>query len=309
VAGDKIEFSNPDPAMGWIVPQREIEQKDKDKEKAPHFSSYQPPELPAAYEETTVVVSRSRDMDKHAWDLRGLDSSLSLTPELNKKKLTILEQILETETSAGETNGQASARSDRPFGNPHDPRSTKEPEKVDASNDQLASENLTLFGQDKDRKEERFGDRRVESLDNVQWMKGLQDRDEAEQDRPHHLDLERLHRGDFVELESQKNPFEASEAASGFDVGNKTQDPLHASDASSSTSPVYSSLPGSLSGANAGEAFSSREMSSAWAAGAPPAPAAYNSPPIAQPAWSSGVGNFGAPATLPFPHRPGSPFQ
>ena len=180
---------------------------------------------------------------------------------------------------------------------------------MEAPNGQLESENLTLFGQEKNRKEDRFGDRYAESLDSVPWMKGLQDRNETEQDRTHHLNFERMHRGDFVHFDSEKNPFEESEAASGFDVGNRTQDPLHASAAPPSTSPAYSSLPGSLPGANAGEAFPAREMSSAWAAGTAPAPAALSSPPILQPAWSSGVQNFGASSTLPFPHRPGSPFQ
>jgi hypothetical protein len=311
VAGDKIEFSSPAPAIGWSVPQREIEQKDKEKAPAdaPHFSSYQPAEIAPAFEATTVVVTRSREMDKHAWDLNGLDSRLSLTPDLNKKKLTVLEQLLEPETRTGATNGQASARNDHSFGDANDSRSKKEPEKMEASKGQLESENLTLFGQEKDSKEDRFGDRYAQSLDSVPWMKGLQDRNETEQDRTHHLNFERMHRGDFVEFDSEKNPFEASEAASGFEVGNRTQDPLRASAAPPSASPAYSSLPGSLSGANAGEAFSARQMSSAWGADAMPAPAAYSSPPIMQPAWSSGVQYFGAPSTLPFPHRPGSPFQ
>jgi hypothetical protein len=310
VAGDKIEFSAP--PEGWIVPQREIEQKDKGNASgnAPHFSGYQPSDIVPVYEETTVIVSRSREMDKHAWDSHRYDSRLSLTPDLDKKKLTILEELLGPEIEASETNNQASAKSDRGFGSSNDSRSKREQEKTEASNDQLHSENLALFGQEKDRKEEPYGDRYAQSLDSVPWMKGLQDRSETEhQDRAYHLDLEKMHRGDFVQFSSEKNPFETSEAASGFEVAGSSEDPLHPSSASPSTSPAYSSLPSSLPGANAGEAFSPRGMSSAWGADTMPAPSAYSSPAATPPAWSAAAQSFGAPATLPFPHRPGSPFQ
>ncbi|MGO8701046.1 MAG: hypothetical protein ACLQVY_25420 [Limisphaerales bacterium] len=316
VAGDRIEFSAP--PVGWTVPQREIEQKDKDNGpgNGPHFSSYQSSDILPVYQETTVVVSRSREMDKHAWDSHRYDSRLSLTPDEDKKKQTVLEELLGPEIGASEASettsptSPTSGRSDRGFGFSNDSRSKKEQEKTETSNDQLHSENLALFGQERDRKEEPYSDRYGQSLDSVPWMKGSQDRDEVEQqDRAFHLDLEKMHRGDYVPLSSEKNPFETSEAASGFDVAGSSQDPLHAPSALPSTSTAYSSLPSSLSGANAGEAFSPGAMSSAWAADTMPAPSAYISPAPVQPAWSAAVPNFGAPATLPFPHRPGSPFQ
>ena len=309
VAGDKIEFSAP-PA-GWIVPQREIEQKDKDNGSGnvPHFSNYQAPDVLPVYEET-VIVSRPREMDKHAWDSHRYDSRLSLTSDLDKKKQTILEELMGPEIDPGETKNETGAKSNRDFGFSNDSRSKKEQEKTETSIDQLHSENSTLFGQEKDRKEDPYADRYAQSLESVPWMKGLQDRNDTEQeDRKYHLDLEKMHRGDFVPLSSEKNPFETSEAASGFSVANSMEDPLHSSFSSSSTSPAYSSLPSSLPNASPGEAFSPRSMSSAWAADTMPAPPAYSSPAPSQPAWSAAAQNFGAPAVLPFPHRPGSPFQ
>lgn len=311
VAGDKIEFSTPAPELGWKVPFREVEQKEKDKAPAetPHFSSYQPADVLPVYQETTVIIPRSREMDKHAWDSRQLGSRMGLTSGLDKKKLTIMEQFLETESNVAETNGPAKERSDRSFGSDDDSRSRKEPEKMDGPIGSLRSENLTLFGQEKDKKDDGYGDRYGQTWDSVPWMKGLHGRDEPEPERLHHSDLERMHNGDFVQFESEKNPFAASEAASGFDVGNRMDEALRNASSPLSDPPTYSTLPGALPGANVGEAFSAKGMSSAWAGESMPAASTYSSPASASPVWSAGAQSFGAPATLPMPHRPGSLFQ
>src|ERR1700684_1646626 len=99
MAGDKIEFSAPAPELGWKDSLRDVEPKDKEKAsaEAPHFSGHQPIDIIPFYQETTVIIPRSREMDKHAWDSHRFDSRLGLTPGLDKRKLTIIEQLLETE--------------------------------------------------------------------------------------------------------------------------------------------------------------------------------------------------------------------
>lgn len=314
LAGDKIDFSAP--AMTWNVPQREVEQKDKAPAPAPGFSSYQPAEMVPLVEETTVVVTRSREMEKHAWDSHAFDSRLSLMPDKDKSKLSVLEQLLEPETETTETNDTAGAKGSRDFGrdpnanNPNEPRSRKDEDKKDSSTDQFHSDHgdtALFFGGDQERKEEHFGDEYAKSLGTVPWMKGSDDDDQEKQDQSRRHELDRMRHGDFVTISpDERNSFDMSGAAISLDGANGSMDPLHSS-SSPGMEPAYSNLPGGL---GTGEAFAPPPAVSAWDTGSAAEAPAYTPPPAApQPSWSSGIQASEPSARLPFPHRPGSPFQ
>jgi hypothetical protein len=312
-AGDKIDFSTP--AISWSVPQREAEQRDNKPAPSPtHLPTYDRSEFVSIYQETTVITPRSREMDKHAWDAHPWDSRLSLMPDADKKKLSVFERFLQSEADSSETtnsNSTGSARNERDFGssNSNNSRSKKTDEKSSGSDDvNFRSEASTLYGtREAERKEEHFGDRFADSLGSVPWMKGLEDKEAAEQDQTRHLELERMHRGDFVQFSGDDRNSSAFSGASGpGDSMNSDGDPL-ASVPSAPSAPEYSTLPGSPPDGG-GEAFGGHGIMGAWEPAASSEPAAFSSPGADQP-WSPGTQSSGPPAVLAFPHRPGSPFQ
>jgi hypothetical protein len=301
-AGDKIEFSSP--ATPWSVPQREVEQKDN---KAPasspgHMATYLRSDYVPVYEESTVIISRSSEMDKHAWDSHTWDSSLM--PDGQKKKLSIFDQFLRPDAPSSETNNAGntgSARNGRDSDFPSNSTSRRNEEKS-ANSDDLAlwGETSTLFGRESDRKEEHFGDRAVDSLGAMPWMK---DSDEHEP-----MTLDRMHHGEFVQFSGGFNSYESPAAGGSFEGISSGVDPLHSSSSPPPSQPEYSTLSGGLPSGGEGHIFSTEGMASAWEA-PPSAPAGsiYNS--SAEQSWSAGNQRPEPPAVLQFPRRPGDPFQ
>jgi hypothetical protein len=316
-AGDKIEFSSP--ANALRVPQREVEKKDnKSPNRPPQMASFELERPPGfvSYEETTIITSRSADMDKHAWDLHSW--SASLLPDKDKKSTSMLERFLNLDTPASETNSNTGSgglnengrdKDRREFGyanNSFSRRNGDNQENSDISDDSpFRNGTSILFGQEHDRKDERLGQQYADSLASIPWMKSP-----AEHDAHETTALDRMHHGEFVEFSGGFGTTTETPGLGGMaEEFNRAGDPSH--DPAATAPPgfsEYSTLPGSLPDRGESQLFGSSGMTSAWAPEPNvSAPSVHDSAP-ALPSWSGGNQRSEPTAVLSFPHRPGDPF-
>jgi hypothetical protein len=337
-AGDRIEFSSP--AFSWVVPQREVEQRERKTPNTPvQSSAFEPPETVPAYETPVVIVTRSRDMDKRAWDSHTLDPTAM--PDKDKRSISAIDRFFHSDSysSETETNNNGNAKNGRDGREGDDGRDGRDGRDYDSSNNSTSrrydeksaahgefswkDDDSMRFGREKDgkeehlgdqysqevereRKENHLGDQYVSSLANLPWMKSAGERDSNTSEQTQHGDLVQFS-GGFG------NAFESGPGGSGAADGlMKGADPLRGSSLPTSSLPEYSPLGGSQPSPSGGlgQIFGAPAMTPAWdsESSAPAASFGISIPSPAQP-WSGVSQRQEAPATLPFPHKPGDPFQ